>query len=60
MSKGDGDAYEILWLDGDTLGMNGSQVGVLKERDEVSLSSLLEGHDGRGLETKIGLRRGGM
>ena len=55
MSKGDGDAYEILWLDGDTLGMNGSQVGVLKERDEVSLSSLLEGHDGRGLETKIGL-----
>ena len=47
--------YEILGLDGDTLGVDGGQVGILKEGDEVRLSGLLEGHDGRGLEAKIGL-----
>jgi len=46
---------EILGLDGNTLGMDGSQVSVLEERHEVSLSSLLESHDGRGLETQVGL-----
>ena len=48
--------YEILGLDGDTLGMDGGEVGVLEERDEVSLSRLLERHDGRGLEAEIRLR----
>jgi len=33
-SSGKGD---VLGLDGNTLGVNGSQVGVLEERDEVSL-----------------------
>ena len=47
--------YEILGLDGDTLSVNSSQVGVLEQRDKVSLSSLLEGHDGGGLEAKIRL-----
>ena len=42
-------------LDGDTLGVDGAQVGVLEEGDEVSLSGLLEGHDGGGLEAEIGL-----
>jgi hypothetical protein len=46
---------EILGLDGNTLGMDGSQVSVLEERHEVSLSGLLESHDGRGLETQVGL-----
>ena len=32
-----------------------SQVGVFKERDEVSLGRLLESHDGRALESEIGL-----
>ena len=41
------DTYKILGLDGDTLGVDGSQVGVLEEGDEVRLCSLLEGHDGR-------------
>lgn len=50
-------AYKILGLDGDTLSVNGSQVGVLEERDEVGLSSLLEGHHGGGLETEVRLRR---
>jgi hypothetical protein len=38
-----------------TLGVDGSQVGVLEQRDEVSLSGLLKSHDGRGLESKIRL-----
>lgn len=35
--------------------MDGSQVGVLEERDKVSLGRLLESHDGAGLESKVGL-----
>jgi hypothetical protein len=46
---------EILWLDGDTLSMDGSQVGIFEQRDKVSLSSFLESHNSRGLEAKIGL-----
>ena len=46
---------DILGLDGDTLGVDGSQVGIFKERDEVGLGGLLEGTDGRGLETKVSL-----
>jgi hypothetical protein len=46
---------DILGLDGDTLGVDGSQVGVLEEGDEVSLGGLLEGTDGRGLEAEVSL-----
>jgi hypothetical protein len=62
---------EILWLatqvvrmrvakageniHSDTLSVDGSQVSILKEGDEVSLSSFLEGHNGRRLESEIGL-----
>jgi hypothetical protein len=42
-------------LDGDTLGVDGAQVGVLEERDEVRLDGLLQGTDGRGLEAEVGL-----
>ncbi len=35
--------------------MDGAEVGVLEETDEVSLRGLLEGHDGGGLEAKVGL-----
>jgi len=35
--------------------VDGAQVGVLEERDEVSLNGLLESTDGRGLEAEIGL-----
>ncbi|CAN9205967.1 unnamed protein product [Alternaria alternata] len=38
---------DVLALDGDTLGVDGAEVGVLEERDEVGL--------GGGLETEIGL-----
>ena len=47
--------HEILGLDGNTLGVDGSQVGVLEEGDEVSLGGLLERHDGGGLEAEIRL-----
>jgi hypothetical protein len=35
--------------------VDGAQVGVLKERDEVGLNGLLESTDGRGLEAEVGL-----
>ncbi len=39
-----------------TLGVDGSQIGVFEQRDEVRLSSFLQRHDGGRLETEIGLR----
>jgi len=46
---------DVLGLDGNSLGMDGSQVGVFKETDKVGFGGLLQGTDGRGLETEIGL-----
>jgi histone H3 len=46
---------DVLGLDGDTLGVDGAQVGVLEERDKVGLNGLLESTDGRGLEAEVGL-----
>ena len=46
---------DVLGLDGDTLGVDGTQVGVLEERDEVGLNGLLESTDGGGLEAEVGL-----
>lgn len=46
---------DVLGHDGDTLGVDGAQVGILEETDEVSLGRLLEGHDSRGLEAEISL-----
>jgi len=46
---------DVLGLDGDTLGVDSAEVGVLEERDEVRLDRLLEGTDGRRLETEVGL-----
>ena len=42
-------------LDGDTLGVDGAEVGVLEEGDEVRLDGLLESTDGGGLESEIRL-----
>jgi len=42
-------------LDGNTLGVDGAQVGILEEGDEVSLDGLLESTDGGRLETQVGL-----
>lgn len=46
---------DVLGLDGDTLGVDGAQVGVLEQGDEVSLDGLLESTDGGGLEAEVGL-----
>lgn len=45
----------VLGHDGDTLGVNGAEVGVLKEADEVRLRRLLQRGNGAGLEAKVGL-----
>jgi hypothetical protein len=46
---------DVLGHDGDTLGMDGSQVGVLEQADQVGLSGLLKGEHGRALESQVGL-----
>ena len=46
---------DVLGHDGDTLGMDGTQVGILKQTDQVSLTGLLEGHDSRALEAEVSL-----
>ena len=46
---------DVFGLDGDTLGVDGAEIGVLKERDEVGLNRLLKSADGRGLEAEVGL-----
>jgi histone H3 len=46
---------DVLGHDGDTLGVDGAQVGVFEESYEVGLGSFLEGHDGGGLETEVSL-----
>ena len=46
---------DVLGHDGDPLGVDGAQVGVLEETDQVGLAGLLEGHDGGALEPEVGL-----
>ena len=46
---------DVLGHDGHALGVDGAEVGVLEEADEVSLGRLLEGEDGGGLEPEVGL-----
>ena len=46
---------DVLGHDGHTLGVDGSQVSVLEQANQVGLSGLLEGEHGRALETEIGL-----
>ena len=48
----------VLRHDGNSLGVDGAEVGVLEESNHVGLSSLLEGKDGRGLESEVGLEIG--
>jgi len=46
---------DILGHDGDSLGVDGAKVGVLKESDKVGFGSFLKGRDGGSLESKLGL-----
>ena len=45
----------VLGHDGNTLGVNGTQVGVFKEANEVGLRGLLKCKNSSALETKVGL-----
>ena len=45
----------VLGHDGNTLGVDGAQVGVLEKANKVSFGGFLKGQDGRSLESKIGL-----
>lgn len=46
---------DVLALDGDSLGVDGAEVGVLEEGDEVGLNGLLERTDGGALEAEVAL-----
>ena len=46
---------DVLWHDGDTLGVDSAQVGVLEKTNKVGLAGLLEGHNGGALEAKVSL-----
>ena len=46
---------DVFRHDGDSLGVDGAQVRIFEKTDQVCLASLLQGHDGRALETQIGL-----
>ena len=46
---------DVLWHDGDSLGVDGGQVGILEKTNKVGLSSLLKSQDGRSLESQVSL-----
>ena len=46
---------DVLWHDGNSLGVDGTQVGIFEKTNQVSLRGLLESHDGRRLESKVSL-----
>ena len=46
---------DVFWHDSDTLGVDGTQVGVLEKTDKVGLGGFLEGQDGGSLESKVTL-----
>lgn len=46
---------DVFGHDGHTLGVDGAQVRVFEKTDQVGLAGFLQGHDGRALETQVGL-----
>ena len=36
---------DVLWHDGDTLGVNGTQVGIFEKTNQVGLASFLKSHN---------------
>ena len=46
---------DVLWHDGNTLGMDGTQVGVLEQTHQVGLAGLLQSHHGGALEAEVSL-----
>ena len=60
LSQSSGEMLSEGHVHSNTLGMDGSKIGVFKEGDEVRLSSLLQGHDSGRLEAKISLKKNTM
>ena len=46
---------DVFRHNGNTLGVDGAEVGVLEKSNHVGLSSLLKGKDGGGLESEVSL-----
>jgi hypothetical protein len=46
---------DVLGHDGHSLGVDGAQVGILKQTYKVSLGCLLQGEQGGTLESKVSL-----
>ena len=46
---------DVLGHDGHTLGVDGAQVGVLEQTNQVGFAGFLQGHDGGALEAQVGL-----
>ena len=46
---------DVLWHNGDTLGVDSAQVGIFEKTNQVSLRCFLESHDGAALETQVSL-----
>ena len=46
---------DVLGHDGDPLGVDGAEVGVLEESHKVSLAGLLQSHHSRALEAQVSL-----
>ena len=44
---------DVLGHDGDSLGVNGTQVGIFEKTNKVSLAGFLKSHDSRALESEI-------
>ena len=47
---------EIFWHDGHTFGMDGAQVGVFKETNQICFGGFLQGQDCGGLEAQVGFK----
>merc|ERR1719427_659354 len=48
-------SLDVLRHDGDSLGMDSTEVGILEETDQIRLAGLLKSHNGRALEPKVSL-----
>ena len=46
----------VLWHNSDTFGVDGTQIGVFEETDQIGLARLLKCSHGRALESKVGLK----
>ena len=53
LSSDSASELEVLWHDGDSLGVDGAEVGVFEESNEVGLGGFLEGKDGGALESEV-------